>query len=126
MILLCNLFFEISWQQKILKSWRFLALNIIALNFVTGKILLKQAKTLHSQIRIWYLRELLCKNSLTSSFLFSKYLKWLNPLPSPRHLTRSKPDVNRVKGKSGCVHLTNFCCCAWPSKILRNTLFTFL
>ena len=46
---------------------------------------------------------------ITELLRFSKYLKWLNLQPSPRHLTQIKPDVNGVKGKNDCVDRMNFC-----------------
>ena len=55
---------------------------------------------------------------------FLQYLKWLNLLPSPGHLTQNKPNVNKVKRKNVHVHSINL-----PSyrqvflKTLRKSIF---
>ena len=71
--------FEISWQQKMLKSWSLLSFHNIVVSLFAGKSLLKQA-----------------------------YLKWLNLLPSPGRLTQNKPNGNKVKGKNDHVLPVNY------------------
>ena len=44
---------------------------------------------------------------MTQLLWFSQYLTWLNLLPSPRHLTQNKPNVNKAKWKNGQVRPVN-------------------
>ena len=83
MISLCSPFFGISWKRNALKSWSFLSFHNISFNFFTGKSLLKQQNTLHTQIIIWHLGVLTMQKFIDIALVVFKIFKVVKPKTFP-------------------------------------------
>ena len=91
MISPCNLFFGISWQRNMLKSWDFLSFNNITV-ISQVKICQNKRNNLHTQFRISHLEVLTIQKFINTGLVvlkISKVVKFINRVKEKKWLCLS-------------------------------------